>query len=104
ERPPGFGPPHDFRCDAHRRGRLGCSPSALGVRPNVRFLVSLQIRWKTSVPRKTPPPGPVATHRTTMAVGLTKRPNQTASMLQSVAHSLVVWSLTRRPRPPPAIS
>jgi len=63
-----------------------------------------QIRWKTSVPRTLiPPPGPVAIHRTTMVVGLTKRPNQTALMLQSEGQSLEVWNRTRRPLTPPAM-
>jgi hypothetical protein len=78
----------------------GCS----FVRLKCSLLVSLQIRWKTSVPRMTPPPGPVATHRATMVVGLTKRPNQTTSMLQSEVQFLEVWNLTRRPRTPPVIS
>jgi hypothetical protein len=70
-------------------------------RPDGRWV---QSRWKTSVPLILPPPGPVATHLTAMVVGLTKRPDQIASMLQSDVQFLDVWNPTRRPRTPPAIS
>jgi hypothetical protein len=83
--------------------------SPLGARAaDCSWRTGAQMRWKTSIPRTraTRPFGATyeATPLVTMAVGLTKRPDQTVVALQSVVQFLDVWKTTRGPRTRPATS